>query len=101
MNTNDEQRFLQAVKAQWGEHLVDPKLLGECGVVGLQKFMFTWAILAEVTPFGYGDRWCYPSYDAAKAAYDAWDGHGEPAGWHRHPASGRRVNEDGSTEVYR
>jgi hypothetical protein len=99
--TNDEQRFLEAVKAQWGEYLVHPKLLGDWGVVGLQKFMFTWAILAEVTPFGYGDRWCYHGYGDAKAAFDAWDGKSEPKGWHRHPASGRRIKEDGTMEVYR
>jgi hypothetical protein len=41
----------------------------------------------------YLDRWCYHSYAAAKAALDAWDGHGEPTGWHRHPRTGRRVSE--------
>jgi hypothetical protein len=45
---------------------------------------------------GIDDRWCYHDKQSAKAALDAWDGTGEPMGWHRHPASGRRVaQEDG------
>jgi hypothetical protein len=38
----------------------------------------------------YDDRWCYHSIEAALAAVWAWDGTGEPDGWHRHPDSGRR-----------
>lgn len=38
-----------------------------------------------------GDCWCYPNYAAARNALDAWDGHGEPDGWIRHPDSGRRL----------
>lgn len=47
----------------------------------------------------YDDRWCYRDIDAARAALDAWDGTGEPAGWHRHPATGRRVAADGTESV--
>lgn len=36
------------------------------------------------------DRWCYHTEADALAALDAWDGTGEPEGWHRHPATGRR-----------
>jgi hypothetical protein len=36
------------------------------------------------------DVWCYPDQAAAIAAMDAWNGEGEPTGWHRHPSSGRR-----------
>lgn len=32
----------------------------------------------------------YPAHAVARAALDRWDGRGEPQGWHRHPASGRR-----------
>lgn len=39
---------------------------------------------------GYDNSWCYGSYRAAKDALDAWDGVGEPAGWHRNPSTGRR-----------
>lgn len=43
--------------------------------------------------------WCYPSRSAAIAALDAWDGKGDPDGWHKHVESGRtRVNGDPATE---
>lgn len=67
---------------------------GEAGICCLHRFMFTWAILAGMNNWGYEDRWCYPDRDKALAAYAAWDGCGEPGGWHRHPDSGRR-REDG------
>lgn len=38
----------------------------------------------------YDDRWCYHTVPAALAAARAWDGTGEPDGWHRHPDTGRR-----------
>ncbi len=47
-----------------------------CGRIGDENF--------------YDDRWCFHTLRAAKEALDAWDGLGEPDGWHRHPDSGRR-----------
>lgn len=41
----------------------------------------------------YDRRWCYHTREQAKAALDAWDGTGEPTGWHRDPVTGRRVSE--------
>ncbi len=38
----------------------------------------------------YDDGWCYASPIAALMAAVAWDGEGEPDGWHRHVTSGRR-----------
>lgn len=60
---------------------------------------FTHAIIYGLNDFGYDDRWCYDSYEKAKAALEAWDGTGEPQGWHRHPGTGRRI-EDGVEKVY-
>lgn len=60
---------------------------------------FTCAIVYEFSYSGYEDRWCYHSYVDAKRALDEWDGKGEPKGWHRHPATGRRVNEKGEMYV--
>jgi len=40
--------------------------------------------------YGYEDRWCYHTPDAAAQALAEWNGEGEPQGWHRHPSSGRR-----------
>ena len=56
----------------------------------IHRFMFTVAILSEIGWHVHGNRWCYESYEAAKEALDAWNGEGEPDGWHRHPTTGRR-----------
>ncbi len=68
----------------------DLKFFGDGTEAAIMPLMFTHAIIHELYDYGYGNRWCYKSYDAAKSALDAWDGTGEPDGWHRHPGTGRR-----------
>lgn len=66
------------------------------------RFAFTYAILSDLTRWGYGDRWCYSSIWDAMEALAAWNGEEgtEPQGWHRHPYTGRRrENGDPSKEV--
>lgn len=98
MNDDEE---LAAVAASWNPHTFDMQQRGDAGIVCIHRFMFTWAILAGMATWGYEDRWCYSSYAKARAALDAWDGADgtEPSGWHRHPATGRRVDEDGRQYV--
>jgi hypothetical protein len=71
--------------------------LGDGRWAGLMRFMFTSAIITGSIGdlYGYDDRWCYQSMAVALAALTAWNGTGEPAGWHRHPATGRRVSAEG------
>ena len=69
--------------------------------VGVMAFMWTWAIIADITEMGYEDRWCYHNLVDALHAYDNWSGEGEPTGWHRHPNSGRRIDENGVEYVCR
>lgn len=66
----------------------------------INRLMFTHAILSELTEIYHGDRWCYHSYEDAKAALDAWDGEGEPNGWHRHPTTGRRRPDGEPSKEY-
>lgn len=70
----------------------DPKVLPNGMVAAIVPLMFTHAIILCDPRFmnGYEDRWCYHTYAKAKAALEAWDGTGEPTGWHRHPATDRR-----------
>lgn len=94
------EQHLAAVVKSWEGHLVRPQL--KAGrIVALQRFAYTWAILADLSLYGYEDRWCYHDYDKASAAFDAWSGEDgtEPAGWHRHPDSGRRRDPDGRAYV--
>lgn len=72
-----------------------PKVLPSGDVACIYPLMYTHAIITlDADPdhalMQYKDRWCFCDYAKAKTALDAWDGTGEPTGWHRHPATGRR-----------
>jgi hypothetical protein len=58
----------------------------------ISRLMFTHAIITGkmLDLYGLDNRWCYKDYISAQTALDAWDGTGEPEGWHRHPVTGRR-----------
>lgn len=78
------------------------RLLPDGRWAAISPLMFTAAIIVgrvgDLT--GYDDRWCYHDVASARSALDAWVGQGEPEGWHRHPATGRRVISDGSEAVW-
>jgi hypothetical protein len=81
-------------------HYSDARDLGDGRYAAIMPLMFTHAII--VGRIGnkstYEDRWCYHGYEKAAAALEAWDGTGEPEGWHRHPNTGRR-REEGNPEL--
>lgn len=63
--------------------------------VGLSRMIFTCAILRGHLDdrAGHSDRWCYDNVSNAALYLGMWVGgkcKDEPAGWHRHPDSGRR-----------
>ena len=91
----DALTFLQWLKEE--VDYTDLRLLPDGRYAGIAKFMFTSAVIVGTIGdiYGFDDRWCYHSTAEAVAALNAWDGTGEPKGWHRHPASGRRVSETG------
>jgi hypothetical protein len=69
----------------------------------LASMVFTVAILSDLTRWGYGDRWCYETFDKALNALIDWqkrDGEGEPTGWHRHPDTGRRRPDGDASKEY-
>lgn len=66
----------------------------------IANFIFTWAILADLHRGGYERRWCYESYADALAALQAWNGDGEPSGWHRDPYTGRRRPHGDASREY-
>lgn len=72
--------------------------------VEVMPLLFTAAIILtdKMHPEGYTDRWCYTSPQAAWAAALAWDPDMamEPAGWHRHPTTGRRRPDGDPTQEY-
>jgi hypothetical protein len=69
----------------------------------LAGFIFTVAILADLTEWGHGERWCYSTFDKALAALLEWKERGlegEPEGWHRHPDTGRRRPDGDKAREY-
>lgn len=97
MMTDKERLFLGYLAT---EGYRDLKLLPGDRWAATFRFIFTEAIIVGrmFNPYDYEDRWCYSPGHAA-AALDAWNGDGEPTGWHRHPDTGRRVAADGAEYV--
>ena len=79
---------------------------GEHEWAAIIPFMFTYGIIVrtiEGQSYGYEDRWCYHFLDEALVAFVAWEEkkfEGEPEGWHRHPASGRRRPKGNAAREY-
>lgn len=100
MNLLEEVSFVNWLSQDCGYGDIRP--LNDGRYVAIRQFLFTHAIIVGQIGdrCGVDDRWCYHSYAAAKTALCAWDGTGEPLGWHRHPASGRRRIEGEPTTEY-
>ena len=92
--------FLTWLKQECGYK--NPRPLDSGRWAAIWPLMFTHAIITGKigNTTDVDDRWCYPDYPAAQAALDAWDGTGEPQGWTRHPATGRRRPEGDATKEY-
>lgn len=119
--TTDEQRLADLEEGTLAHAWRAPELWSEqdqCFIVntdhksydvGVIPLMFTGGLIIlpkkRTSLTWYLDRWCYHSVEQAIEAARAWDGiwpDSEPAGWHRHPATGRRRKDgDPSQEEVR
>jgi hypothetical protein len=92
MGVPDDIAFLQWLLDQGFKH---PKPIGNGQYAGILPKLFTHAVVVgRIGDYiGFDDLWCYTTEVAATTALNAWDGRGEPTGWVRHPASGRRVSQ--------
>lgn len=63
-------------------------------VCGVQKLLYHYTLHVGIDDFGYADRYCYTTRARAEKHLREWDGNGDPEGWHRHPATGRRRDGD-------
>lgn len=104
MDTNldpDLARELAAVEEAWlGTLIVLTTKAGR--IMGIQKLMYTYALMADMTPWGYGPRWCYRSEADARFYLEAWTGQEgtEPQGWFRAvDGTGRRRDDKGNEYI--
>lgn len=94
------QRLAERICAENGYS--HPKVLPRGRIAVVCRFLTTDAILlmtADGAELGYEDRWCYV-HDRAFRALQAWNGEGEPQGWHRHPRTGRRRPDGDAKREY-
>lgn len=95
----DELAYMQWLVDECGYR--SPRPLGSGRYACIMPLMFTAAIIVgRVGSMCYDNRWCFHSHDAAKRALDAWNGVGEPEGWHRHPTTGRRRPDGDASREY-
>jgi hypothetical protein len=82
-------------------HYIDVRLIGDGRYSAIMPLLFTHAIIVGQVfdRATYEDRWCYGGLEAARKAHNAWNGKGEPDGWHRHPMTGRRREIDEETSL--
>jgi hypothetical protein len=72
---------------QWGAQWSLVRRLDERRYVAVVPYLFTWGVIVgQLKGQGmfHDERWCYHDLTNAVSAATVWDGHGEPAGWHRH-----------------
>ena len=66
------------------------KRMADGRLCGVHRLLYHWTLHVGIHELGYEDRYCYATKEGAISALEAWDGTGDPIGWHRHPATNRR-----------
>lgn len=96
---SDEDLFFKFLKVEC--EYKDIKPIGKIYYAAIWPLIYTNAIVfGQIGDYtGVLNRWCYHNYETAKVALEAWNGQGEPTGWHRHPMTGRRVSDDGKEYI--
>ena len=99
--TTDE--YFAWLRTDDGGRCVFCKDLGDGVYAAVKPLMFHWTmIVGEIgDQCTIADRFCYDEHPLkAVAALAAWDGNGDPEGWQRHPATGRRRPDGDPTREY-
>ena len=71
---------------------IETRELPDGRIIGVHRLMYHYTMHVDIDEFGYRERYCFETKELALVALRTWDGTGDPAGWHRHPESGRRRN---------
>jgi hypothetical protein len=94
---------MTAETTAWRPGTIAQRILPDGREACIYPQLFTHKLVVGLPEVGwFDDSWCYNTRSAAVDAMNAWDGTGEPMGWHRHPSSGRRrAGGDPAIEVVR
>lgn len=96
MTDDDIREFLLATGASDNPDLSRIRDIGDGTYVWAKPLLFHWTVISGYWHdlVGYNDRWCFENEQLAMAALEQWPDRPapdyEPAGWHRHPKTGRR-----------
>lgn len=63
--SNDVDSELDAIKALGGDPYEEVRRLDDGSIAVLARFIYTWGILLDVTPDGYGQRYCFSGLNMA------------------------------------
>jgi hypothetical protein len=98
---------LEEVEKYLKEHCqaITVKFFPETGRYGMTKrLLFHYTLLSGPicdVETGYDKRWCYDAdVTNVEKALAAWNGNGDPEGWHRDPNTGRRRPNGDATKQY-
>ncbi len=83
-------KMIQTGKLLPGDSLPSEEELSR--ICGVSRLLYHWTLHVDIDWSGYAERYCYGTRVHAEQALEAWDGSGDPEGWHRHPETGRRRN---------
>lgn len=73
-----------------GDVYIVSKTFADGRLAGVKRLMYHWTLQVGIDQWGYADSYCYQTLQAAVIGLTAWEGEGDPVGWHRNPKTGRR-----------
>ena|ERR1700749_2870849 len=84
---------------------IEVNFISDMQYVALCPFLYTYAIITGTIQnyYNFDNRWCYESKEKAFQALNQWlenKCQGEPEGWHRQPATGRRRPDGDQLKEY-
>lgn len=73
--------------------------LNDGRVIGVSPMLYTFGLMVGCDEHGYQYRYCYERAADVRAAFDAWDGTGDPPGpWIKRKGLGEDVLGPGATD---
>lgn len=102
LGSTETQSYFAWLRGEDGGFVSEVKEIGDGLYAATKPLLFHWTLIVGQIGdrYAFMDRWCYETQEKAEAALKQWSGQGEPEGWHRHPASGRRRPGGDPTQEY-